>query len=111
LFALVEAAAAHVAGRTSEISSRTIERVGLTVVMRPQSMDAASEGAVQRIDPRTTGLIVAGPRHGAVAFDPNQTGDALLATALGRLEEDERESAMVYSAAVESTESAIVALV
>jgi len=56
-------------------------------------------------------LIVTGPQRGAIAFDPAQTGDALLKSALERIPENERTDAMAYTAAVESTESALNALV
>jgi hypothetical protein len=56
-------------------------------------------------------LIVAGTQCGAIAFDPDQTGAALLNRALERLPENERAGAMVFSAAAESTKPSLLALV
>jgi hypothetical protein len=111
LFALVEAAAAHVAGRATGVSPRSIDHVGLTVVMRPQLMGGVADVAKHPFDPQTMGLIVAGPQHGVVTFDPAQTAEGLARRAVARLAEEERAAATFFSVAVESTEPSLLALV
>jgi AmmeMemoRadiSam system radical SAM enzyme len=111
LFSLVEAAAGYLASQGANVSAQAVNDLGLTVLSAPRQLGPSHDASLNDFDSRGMALIVAGTQCGAIAFDPDQTGAALLNRALERLPENERAGAMVFSAAAESTKPSLLALV
>lgn len=84
-------------------------RLGLSVFWNAALQGTVAEPKLEGFDPRRYALVVSDRPRWSLAYDPGKTAEELLALAIEQLHEPEASQVQLYSVAVATNESRVVA--